>query len=113
MGFSKIAIEWLDSIMKKENIFIQHAGNIGEKEIILNNKRIKFDGYCEKTNIVFEFHGDYFHGNPKMYKKDDMNLLSKKTYGELYKNTIDRENIIKSNGFNLISIWESDYKNNK
>jgi hypothetical protein len=113
MGFSKIAIEWLDSIMKKENIFIQHAGNIGEKEIILNYKRIKFDGYCEETNSVYEFHGDYFHGNPKMYKKDDMNLLSKKTYGELYKNTIDRENIIKSNGFNLISIWESDYKNNK
>jgi hypothetical protein len=113
MGFSKIAIEWLDGIMKKENIFIQHAGNIGEKEIILNYKRIKFDGYCEKTNSVYEFHGDYFHGNPKMYKKDDMNLLSKKTYGELYKNTIDRENIIKSNGFNLITIWESDYKNNK
>ena len=113
MGFSKIAIEWLDSIMKKENIFIQHARNIGEKEIILNYKRIKFDGYCEKTNTVYEFHGDYFHGNSKMYKKDDMNLLSKKTYGELYKNTIDRENIIKSNGYNLISIWESDYKNSK
>ena len=40
IGFSKIAIEWLNSIMKKENIFIQHAENIGEKELTLNNKRI-------------------------------------------------------------------------
>ena len=39
--------------MKKENIFIQHAENFGEKEIIINKKKIRFDGYCEKTNTVF------------------------------------------------------------
>jgi hypothetical protein len=73
--FSKISIELLDNIMKKENIFIQHAGNIGEKEIVIDNKRIRFDGYCENTNTVYEFHGSYFHGDPKIYNKDDINLL--------------------------------------
>ena len=84
-----------------------------KKETVLNNKRIKFDGYCEKTNTVYEFHGDYFHGNPKIYKKDGVNLLNKKKFGVLYKNTIERELLIKNNGYNLITIWENDYYKNK
>ena len=111
IGFSKIAIEWLNSIMKKENIFIQHAENIGEKELILNNKRIKCDGFCNATNTIYEFHGNFFHGHPLLYNKNDINPLTKKTFNELYKNTIERESLIKNNGYNLITIWESDYKN--
>jgi hypothetical protein len=111
IGFSKIAIEWLNSIMKKENIFIQHAENIGEKELTLNNKRIKCDGFCENTNTIYEFHGNFFHGHPLLYNKNDINPLTKKTFNELYKNTIEREELIKNNGYILITIWESDYKN--
>jgi hypothetical protein len=62
---------------------------------------------------VYEFHGSYFHGDPKIYNKDDINLLTKKTYGELYKNTIERELLIKNNGYNLITIWENYYCKNK
>ena len=108
-NYSKICIEWLNNIMKKENIFIQHAENIGEKEIIINKKKLKFDGYCEKINTVYELHGCFFHGNPKIYKSTDINPLTKKTFGELYDETIKRENIIKNAGYNLITIWESDY----
>jgi hypothetical protein len=56
IGYSKICIEWLNKLMKDKNIFIQHAENIGEKKVKINNKLIKFDGYCEKTNTVFELH---------------------------------------------------------
>lgn len=108
-NYSKICIEWLNNIMKKENIFIQHAENIGEKEIIINNKKVKFDGYCEKTNTVYELYGCFFHGNPNIYKSTDINPLNKKTYGELYNDTIKREEIIKKEGYKLITIWESDY----
>lgn len=111
--FSKIAIEWLNTIISRENIFIQHAENIGEKEIILNDKKIRFDGYCEKNNTVYEFYGDLWHGNPYIYNKDDINPLNKKKYIELYKNTIEREILIKSNGYNLITIWENDYYKSK
>jgi hypothetical protein len=111
--FSKISIEWLDNIMKKENIFIQHAGNIGEKEIIIDNKKIRFDGFCEENNTVFEFYGDFFHGNPELYRENDINPINKKSYGELYINTIQREEHIKNVGYNLIKIWENDYCKNK
>ncbi len=76
--FSKISIEWLDNIMKKEHIFIQHAGNIGEKKIIIDNKKIQFDGFCKENNTVFEFYGDFFHGNPEIYNKNEINPLNEK-----------------------------------
>lgn len=37
--------------------------------------------------------------------------IVKKTFGELYANTIERENLLKQAGFNIISIWEADFNN--
>lgn len=96
----------------KENIFIQHADNIGEKIVILNNRKLKFDGYCEASNTVYEYAGNFFHGNPSIYKSTDINPLNKKTYGELYEETLKREEIIKNNNYNLITMWESDFNKN-
>lgn len=107
-NYSKICIKWLENIMNKDKIFIQHANNIGEKSVILNNKRFKFDGYCEETNTVYELYGDIWHGNPSKLNPNDLNPLNKMSYGELYNNTIIRENIIKENGYTLITIWESE-----
>jgi len=109
-NYSKICIEWLESIMKNENIFIQHANNGGEITININKKLLKFDGFCKETNTVYEFFGDFWHGNPNKYNKDEINLVNKKTFGELYKETIQRLEIIKKEGYNTITIWESDYK---
>lgn len=106
--YSKVAIEWLTSISIKENIFIQHAENKGEFKIPGTNLFV--DGYCELTNTIYEFHGDYWHGNPNKYKPDDIHPIKKIPYGEIYKETLERENKIKSFGYNLIVMWESDYK---
>jgi len=77
--------------------------------IKINNKIIKFDGYDNKTNTVFEFYGNLWHGNPEIYNKNDINPINKKKFGDLYKKTIERENIIKNAGYNLITIWEKDF----
>ena len=60
--YSKMSINWLNFISKKDNITIQHALNYGEYKI--PNTRLKADGYCKETNTIYEFHGDYWHGNP-------------------------------------------------
>jgi hypothetical protein len=108
-GFSKVSIRWLNYVAKKDNIYIQHNDNIGEKKIKVNNTYIRFDGYCEDTNTVYEFLGDFYHGNPNTYKSNDYNSLLKKTYGELYDKTIQRNNLIIKLGYNLVIIWESDF----
>jgi hypothetical protein len=108
-GFSKVSLRWLKYIAEKDNIFIQHHDNLGEKKIKVNNKYIRFDGFCKVTNTVYEFMGDFYHGNPDIYKPDDYNPIVKKTYGELYNDTIKRNNIITKLGYNLVTIWESDF----
>ena len=40
-----------------------------------------------------------FHGYPLLYNKNDINPLTKKTFNELYKNTIEKKTLIKNNGY--------------
>ena len=103
--FSNIAIDWLNSI----SLNIQHAKNGGE--YWLPEIRTHVDGFCANTNTVYEFHGDKFHGNPKVYKKIEYchPFNPDITAQELYDQTIIRENKIKDAGYNLIVKWEHDY----
>lgn len=52
---------------------------------------------------------NFYHGNPKIYKSNDYNSLLKKTFGELYAKTIERNNLITKLGYNLVIVWESDF----
>ena len=104
---SKCQIKWLDFISSYNHIQIQHAENEGEFKI--PNTKYSADGYCQETNTIYEFHGDYWHGNPKKFNPTDMNTITNKTYGELYQKTIKREQEIRDMGFNLVVIWESDW----
>jgi hypothetical protein len=108
-SYSKKQIEWLTLMEIRDSCQIQHALNEGEYKIPTTN--YKADGYCAETNTVYEFHGDFYHGNPKnkKFNPEDINPKSKKTYGELYRNTLKKEEVIKSLGYNLVTIWESDW----
>lgn len=69
----------------------------------------KADGYCAGTNTIYEFWGDFWHGNPSIHKPDDINPIAMKTFGELYKKTQLKRSKIVDIGYNLIEIWESDW----
>jgi predicted nucleic-acid-binding Zn-ribbon protein len=104
-NYSKQQISWLNFISNFFNINIQHAENGGE--CLLGN--IKADGYCKENNTVYEYYGDFWHGNPKIYNQNSINKKNNKTFGELYQNTLKREKQIVDIGFNLMKIWESDW----
>ena len=104
---SNIAIQWLESIIESDNIHIQHAMNGGEYQI--PGTRYKADGYCQETNTIYEFHGDYWHGNPLIYESDIINESTQCTMGELHNRTLLKEQKIKELGYNLITIWESEW----
>lgn len=107
---SQIAIRWIEEVAKQKRFKnVKHLKNGGEYTIPGTKYRV--DGYHEPTKTVFEFHGDRWHGNPKIYKPNDKchPFLDKKAK-ELYKETINREKIIKQLGYKLIVMWESDYR---
>lgn len=100
-------------ISKPEVCWLDYIG-IEEKNrqvvIKINNKRFRVDGFDPNTNTIFEFNGDYWHGNPLFYKPDEINLTTGKTFDYLYKNTIDKKEKLINAGYNVISIWGSEWE---
>ena len=80
-----------------------------EGEFTIPGSNYKADGYCEETNTIYEFHGDYWHGNPKVFDPDETNKTVGKTFGELYENTLRKKEYVTSLRFNYVEMWESDF----
>ena len=111
--YSKKQMEWLNIKKVIDNTNIQHKLNKGEYLIDLklnNNDRTKsVDGYSKNLNKVYEFQGDYWHGNPKKYNGKDINKTCKKTFGDLYDNTIIRITTLRNLGYIVEEMWEYDW----
>jgi ribosomal protein S18 len=106
-SYSRKSIDWLNSLQIPN---IQHAKQDGEFTIPNIGK---VDGYCKETNTVYEFHGDFWHGNPSIFNSNDIHPIIKKTFGELYHNTITREEHIIRLGYTLVVMWECEYNKHK
>ena len=105
-GASKISFDWL--AYHELSCIIQHKKNGYEYTIPFTKYRA--DGFCIKTNTIYEFNGDYWHGNPKIYNSSLVNPSSKKTFGELYENTIKKKQYCIELKYNYIEIWESEWR---
>lgn len=75
--------------------------------------RYKIDGVDFNKNIIYEFFGDFWHGNPKIYNAEEKHRVSQKTYGVLYKETMQKLKYLKKIGYTIKYIWESDWENFK
>jgi hypothetical protein len=99
---SKPETKWLDML----GVDIHHRN----KYVLLpDGKRYQVDAYNSVTNTVYEFLGDYWHGNPSVFPPTQMNKNAKRTHGELYARTMRKMNLI-AQEYNLIYIWEQDWK---
>ena len=96
--YSKQSIQWLDYVMRTENINIRHAENGGELRI--DNYLV--DGYDEANNTVYEFHGCYWHGHACGTNHDD----------EKWNNTLERDQAIRDAGYNLVTITSCQWIQN-
>ncbi len=122
VSYSQKAIKWLKEMEIEHNTEIQHAENGGEQKIDLKYWGLKssiyqsyflLDGFDGMNLVCFEFHGCLWHGCPCMGDPDDVNLVSKKTFKELYEKTMEKERLIKLLKFELITIWECEYDKQK
>lgn len=98
---SKLENEWL-SLFNISNQYRQF-------KIKINDLTYKVDGFDPNTHTVYEFYGDFWHGNPERFNHSDTNMIVHKTFGELYNQTFAKENNLRSAGYQIVSIWESDY----
>ena len=98
---SKSENKWLDSFNCK--IIKQHY-------LYIDNRRYVVDGYDPATNTVYEFYGDYWHGNPEIYHLDEINKTLNCTFGKLFCSTVDREIALLNAGYRVNTMWESSWK---
>ena len=71
----------------------------------------KYDLTCYKNKRIIEFHGDLWHGNPKMFEETDCNPINGQPYSEKWKYDSEKKETAENNGFEVMVVWESDYKN--
>lgn len=96
---SKISMEWLNMLMMNfPKLFLEYH---------IPNTRYHADGYCPDTNTIFEFHGDYWHGNPTIYAPTVYNSSTQCTMGELYQKTQEKKKRCIELGYNYVEIWEN------
>jgi len=102
--YSKASIQWL---MSQKNENIEHALNTGEAQICGD----KVDGFDLQTNTVYQFHGCFWHGCPKCYTDGEtINTVNKEKMEDLLEKTTERSKQIKDGGYNLVEIWECEWK---
>ena len=111
---SNKCLSWLKYLSTKHNYSIQHSRN-KTNDSIGGEKRIGpylLDGYCARTNTIFEFHGCLFHACPKCYPNPNTwNSLLQKTIGFIRLNHNKRIAFIKNNMPNsiFVEIWECEF----
>lgn len=99
---SKPETRWLDYLFVPKEF--------RQKFIIINGQRFYPDALDIENKIVWEFYGDFWHGNLQIFNPSEINKVTKCTFGELNLKTMNKEKVLKDNGYNVISIWESDFK---
>ena len=96
---SKISMEWINMIMINcPKLLLEYH---------IPTTRFYADGYDSETNTIYEFHGDYWHGNPTIYTSNIYNSTTKCTMGDLYQKTQDKKKRCIELGYNYVEIWEN------
>lgn len=80
--------------------------------IINGNRRQIYvvDGYIPNQRICFEYLGNYYHGNRRVYDPRAYCKQLKCTYGELYQKTYNRFNWLLQANYRVFYLWEDEDK---
>lgn len=106
-----VSCECFDALEKELGCRIIHyhwKNNPGEIKIPGCPYRV--DGYRPGTTQIFEFLGDFYHGNPALFDAQAVNPLRHTTYGDIFQQTMSRLDDLADLGYEVYYIWESDYK---
>jgi len=96
---SKPELEWLNHIENEYKVSLKRQYKI---------KNFIVDGYCSKNNTIYEYFGDYWHGNLNTFNENDIHPVKNISYKEINENTLERVKILKELGYNLVVMWEEE-----
>lgn len=59
-----------------------------------------------------EFNGDFWHCNPRLFKPEEIHRIKNKKASDIWENDKNKIDLVKSKGYDVLIIWESEYKKN-
>jgi hypothetical protein len=64
---------------------------------------------------IIEYNGDQYHANPKLYEANDYPhpFRKKLTAKEIWEKDKKKKNVANENGFEILTIWDSEYRRYK
>ena len=107
-NYSRGQVEWLNYI-NIETPDIRHILNDTNGEFSISETKYHADGFSKSKNKIYEYNGDFWHGNPNIYNEYDINTITKTTFGELYQKTLKKQMDCEKLGYVYMSIWESEW----
>ncbi|CAH3017890.1 unnamed protein product, partial [Porites evermanni] len=103
------ATEWLEWKAHEGGIFIRHQMNNTEKRV--GERKIPVDGFHGPSQTVFHFHGCWWHGHIcHLAKGKEMNEKRKRPMVELLEETKETSKYIKAQEYNLVEIYECQWR---
>lgn len=110
-NYSKPEIDLFKNVVTKINLFGYYSAlNNNQYFRRFDNKTYSYD-FVYKNKII-EFNGEYWHCNPIKYKEDFYHFHRKMTAKEIWKFDKTKIDLITKSGYNVLVIWENDYKQN-
>lgn len=94
---SKIADKWLDEL------------NVPMREYRVPGTKYIADGFDPQLNTLYEFLGDYWHGNLEKYSATAINTKVGVSFEQLFIKTAYKLKAYEQLGYTVVYIWESDY----
>lgn len=74
------------------------------------NKRNKFKVDALVDNVIYEFYGKYYHGDPREYAGSSKHGDNGVLFSKLYNNTVMRQSRLEAMGYTVRFVWELDWK---
>lgn len=114
---SKEAIHIFSELEKKLNTDCLYKPKT--QEFILFRKCKKayymYDFFCKKYNIIIEYQGSIFHGNPLIYEAQDTpNYFNRKEkVSDMWERDKKKQETALSYGYRLIILWDTFAKSHK
>lgn len=90
-----------------------YASKNREYDLIVNKKFCSLDYYIPELKICIEFNGGRYHGDPRIFKDDEIcNPFKELTAKQLREKDQERYQALeKEYGIRTFVVWELDYKN--
>ena len=100
------SLRWLKWIAHRDRIDIDHAANGRERKV--DNRRV--DGYCTRTNTVYEYQGCPYHGCPRCYTERWRTIPGADvTVETAYQRTLTRTRRLRDLGHNVEEMWSCQF----